>query len=92
MVTTENWPYAHYKAPNYRALISSGGELDSNDEYRDIYYLTLCNSEFEEIYQERFTELTEAVRAINAKYGPWDLTLLETEGQGSGGGCDTCAK
>lgn len=88
VVTLENWTTSRFKQGEMLSFISSGGDLDSEGNVREVFYLVISNLDYQEISEQSFNTLSEAIEAINSKFFHWEFTSLA---QKSGSGCDTCA-
>lgn len=97
-----NWTSSQYYNAPLRAFISLGGRPDGLPNHSHlpqsarpyqvefIYIVTLANEDFQEIYQEVFPDLNNAINALNQKYGHWALlTLGQTPKDGDG--CESCS-
>jgi len=85
-IDLNNWNYCHYETSRLRAFISQGGIPGTReDEVQQIYFLTVSDPDFKEIYQEEFFQLQEAVTILNSRYKHWkfiDRAVQE--------GCSSC--
>ena len=90
-----NWTFCQYTHKECRALIHSGGELDVNGQYCDLYYVNVLKNDAEdgtsiqELQQSIFSTLHEALEYINNKFHHWkfDNQLAEKKDLG---GCGSC--
>lgn len=89
IITADNWTFSSYKSSDLQAFIHLGAEpsIEENQEPTVIYLITVLKNLEEEIFQLEFSELTDAIMAINERYGHWDY--LERS-QASSGGCGSC--
>jgi hypothetical protein len=89
-ISSLNWNTRHYYSDNLIAFISLGAEPAENEIGPQInYYVTLSNTDYEDIYQSVHADLEDAVASLNAKYGDWQLKNLENNQSDSS--CSTCA-
>ena len=88
MVTKDNWNYLHYQNAHSKMFISLGGKLEQDENYTELYFVTVSDLEYKEKFQEEFLNLQDAIFYINDKYAHFDE--LDTRISGSGSGCDTC--
>ena len=87
MITVNNWSYTRYEAENFVASISYGGEISSNNEYIEIYFVNKFINE-ELIFQSKEDTLDHALKELNQKYGHWKFVDLAKKEKSSG--CSTC--
>lgn len=87
-ITIENWSYARYQGPQTLSMINMGAAPTPCGGAQILYYLTLTDLDYKEIYQQEFTELEQALSAINKKYSHWPLLLEGAPRQGDG--CSSC--
>lgn len=86
-VNVENWSYCRYQNGSFMALISFGADPESIAEDRLEYYVTVLENEEKEVFQQKFSSLTDACLFINETYSDWafeDQTVKKS-------GCSTCA-
>lgn len=88
-IDTENWTYRRYKGPDSFAFISMGAEPRENQEPEILYFVTLTNFDYEEIFQRPFRSLDLALSYLNKTYSKW--SLVEAGGKTDGDGCSSCA-
>lgn len=89
VIDEESWGTSRFLNENFQVFISLAGAPDANGETQLSYCLTLADLEFNEIMQKPFSELQQALDAINSTYGQWKLSKVETPK--SGDGCSSCA-
>jgi hypothetical protein len=87
-ITQENWNRTRYKSSNLLALISFGAEPLQNGEIQDLYSVLVTNEDYEEVSEQVFKSLEEAISSINLRFASWELVDLA---QKSDSGCDSCA-
>jgi hypothetical protein len=87
-ITNQNWTTARFKQGEMLAFISSGGDLSSTGNVVDVFYLVVSNLDYQEVSEQSFSTLNEALDAINNKFFHWELISLA---QNTGSGCDSCA-
>lgn len=90
-ITADNWTFSHFSSADLQAFIHLGAEPGSeNPESINIMYLVTVlkdpEGRIEELFQWEFSELHEAITAINKKYGDWELG----DRSQSSGGCGSC--
>lgn len=86
-VNTENWTYCRYEKENFLAQITFGADPESISEDRLEYYVTVLQDELHEVFQKKFTTLTEACLYLNTNYQDWGFANQTGEKTG----CSTCA-
>ena len=70
-----------------KAKICIGGDL-VNDQYLELYYVSLIDAENQELSQSAHKSLDEALRTINGHHQGWDF--IDETIKPSGSGCSTC--
>lgn len=89
LITEENWPYSRLKNDNYQAFISFGAIPDpQQDQVKYIYSVTVTDSDFQELLQKNFSDMSGALECINKTYGHWQYQLASEKP--SGDGCSSC--
>lgn len=86
-VNTDNWSYCRFENGSYMAFISFGASPESLGSDELEYYVTVLESEENEIFQKRFTSVAEACLYLNQNYQDWNF-LDQTATKS---GCSTCA-
>ena len=86
MIDNQNWGFSSYKCGNLEAFLSMGAS-PTNDSIEFEYFLNKTK-ESEVIFQEKFTNLEEAIEAINSGYNHWKFNDKEKELAKAG--CSTC--
>jgi hypothetical protein len=86
-VNTENWTYCRYQKDSFLAMITFGADPESLAENRLEYYVTVLENEEREVFQEKFSNLTDACLFLNETYGDWGLE----DQTATKSGCSTCA-
>ena len=90
-VNSQNWGTCGYKTPRLQALITMGGRPSNGPSgYTLSYYITLLNADFQEIFQQEFKGLGEALKVLNTRYGRWEFFDREKEKKSGASGCDSC--
>ena len=86
MFSSENWTHARYtNGSEQMAMIALGAEADGSL----LYFLGVYGPEGEEIYQEEYPTLDQALAAGNRKFhGKWPFKDLTKTGKT--GGCASC--
>ena len=88
LLTTDNWKKMEFRNGSLRSILSFGMSPDFQDEYIH----TVCDEDYQEIYEAIFTSLDEALVFMNDRYRSWALLLrggqVATE---EASGCSTCA-
>lgn len=84
-ISSENWTHTRYKNNSLMAFISIGGDEAGNISYFNV----LLDEAHTEHFQEEFSDLELACKAINAKYsGLWEYEdQVKPKAEG---GCATC--
>ncbi len=90
-VGQENWTHTGYKSIDLQALITIGAKPGEDTSAEPIiqYFVTLLDLDLNEVFQQGFNELEEALEFINERYGHWDFADREKSSKTSG--CDSCA-
>jgi len=90
MINNENWTFCHFKSEHSLAFLSIGGDAptEGTNEASLLYFLTVTDHEYVEIFQESYADISLALTDLNKKYSHWELINAEDK---SGGGCDSCA-
>lgn len=81
----KNWNYSYYNSEHFKALISIVGEEDNGDFILK-YCPTVLDEEEQEVFQEDFLALGDAIDFINKRYGHWSF-MDPTQKDG----CSSCA-
>ncbi len=88
-VTCDNWTHCGYKSLQLQALITIGAHpTQGTAEPALVYYLTLLDTDFKEVFQQEFSTLEQAISSLNDRYGHWEFTDREKSTEGSG--CGSC--
>ena len=88
LVTEENWTHCGYISTKAQALITMGSEPS---QCQIIYYLTLLDNDYKELFQQEFASLAEAVSVLNDRYCHWQFVDREQENvREDGDGCGSC--
>lgn len=86
-----NWNYCYYSTGPLKSMMSQGMDYASaavtEESLPALYWVTVLRDETREIFQAEFSQLADAIKFINEKYGHWDFTDT-TEDKG---GCGSCA-
>jgi hypothetical protein len=90
MINNRNWSHTHFKSEHSLAFLSIGGDtaLEDNSAPEILYFLTVTDHEYVEIYQECYEDISLAIADLNKKYSHWELIDAENK---SGSGCGSCA-
>ena len=86
-INTENWSYCRYEQAPFMALVTFGADPESVAQDSLEYYVTVLEGEEKEVFQEKFSKLSDACMFLNANYGDWKFenqTITKS-------GCGTCA-
>ena len=89
MIERQDWSTSYYSRGPLRALITLGAQ-PAGQEIEELYYLTVAkifDERWDDVLQEPFENLDEALSEISKRYGHWQLSGL---GKKAGGGCDSC--
>lgn len=89
-ITADNWTFMAYQSKNLSAILSLGATPGENGQADLLYYMTVMDEDGNDLYQEDFTDLPQAILKINTKYSHWSLVDRQ-ENNSSGGGCGDCA-
>lgn len=92
-----NWTTSFLKSQDLKAFLSLaaepvfGDELEKNEivKVETLYALTLTNKDGEELYQESYLSLEEALKELNARYSDWQLVEM-AKTHNDGDGCSSC--
>ncbi|MBT4791303.1 MAG: hypothetical protein HON90_07015 [Halobacteriovoraceae bacterium] len=88
MFTTNNWNHCQYINQDHRAVISIGAN-DNLDNFQLLYFVTVLDSENNEMFQQELHDLDAACNLINNKYSEfWEFKNLSVAEETSG--CSTC--
>ena len=87
MITQENWTHCNYKAGDYSASLSTGGELNQENEYLELFFVNKYHGE-DLLHQEAFHSIDSALNAINTNFDHWDFEDKKIVENSSG--CSTC--
>lgn len=72
-ITSDNWTFVHFSLNSNKAFVTIGGNLnDKSQDFELIYFVTVTNSDFEEIFQKTFATLEQAILFANANYSHWE--------------------
>lgn len=92
-----NWMTSYFKNADLKAFIALSAEpIFKEDDPSEIatvetlYSLTLTNKDGEELYQESFIHLEEAIDELHSRYGQWQLVEM-AKTLNDGDGCSSCA-
>ncbi|MCK6595609.1 MAG: hypothetical protein L6Q33_10440 [Bacteriovoracaceae bacterium] len=87
-----NWMTSYYKNQNLKAFISLVADLHpSNPELVVTHYgLTMTNTDGEELFQELFLDIDQALNELNERYDDWKLIEM-AKTLSDGDGCSSCA-
>jgi hypothetical protein len=89
-VNTENWSFGGYKNSKLKAFISFGADfLLETQKQHEIFFLTVTDNNFKEVFQQDHSSLNEAIEALNSRYAHWDWDNRRLSSDD--GGCGTCA-
>ena len=87
-ITPSNWNLARFSESDTLAFISLGAKPGKSDQIDYVYSLIVANSDYQEMSEQCFDSLEEAIKAINTRFSHWKLTIL---GEKAKGGCGDCA-
>jgi len=86
-VNIENWSYCRFEQNSFMAFITFGADPESVELDQLEYYVTVLESEEKEVFQQKFTKLSDACLYLNANYGDWNFSNQTV----TKSGCGTCA-
>ena len=86
LITKENWDFSGYKTKDLQVFITFGADPSNIEEC--LYFVTLMNEDFQEIFQKEFRSIDEAINFINKKYSEWEW--LDRSGSDAEG-CGSCS-
>jgi hypothetical protein len=87
MFNDDNWSFSCFKSSTLQVIITLGGSPIENDDICIEYYVTVLNEDQQEVYQQNFNNIKNAILFANEKYGTWEFTKI---GLDDTGGCGTC--
>jgi hypothetical protein len=87
-INQENWTTSRFNEGELLAFISFGAKLNENLLVEDVYSVIVSNMDYQELSEQCFQSLNEAVESINNRFSHWKLTSLVKKDEG---GCSTCA-
>ena len=91
-ITEENWTTTRYAEGDLFAFVAMGAKPSETNDKSDncdlIYSVIVTNKDYEEISDQMFDSLPEALISINNRFGHWSFTSLASKNEG---GCSTCA-
>ena len=85
-INYDNWTFVHYKTNDMKSFISVGANPKSLEIQ---YFLTVTDTENQEIFQSSHDQLEDAISAINGNYGHWDI--FDAENPPEANGCTDCS-
>jgi hypothetical protein len=89
-INQENWNYSFFKQNQHKAFISFCAQpIENTEEISVQYAITVTDSDDNEIFQQNYHELKDAVEQINERYQNWDFFNLAERSDGDG--CGTCS-
>ncbi len=90
MINDKNWSHCHFKSEHSLAFLSIGGDTTANIELeaKILYFLTVTDHEYIEIFQESYEDVQLALNELNKRYGHWDMIDGESTSDDS---CSSCA-
>ena len=88
-INSDNWTYCHYSSAQNRALITFGSKPELIDTAFE-YYVTVLNTDNDEVFQKEFSQLEMACRYINKRYNNIWKFVDSTRPTVNESGCSTC--
>lgn len=89
-MTQENWNYSYFKQNQNKAFISFCAQPIENTKEIAIHYaITVTDSDDNEIFQQNYLNLNDAISQINQRYQEWDYFNLSE--RSDAGGCGSCS-
>ena len=86
-INERNWRTTRFSQNDLLAFIALGA-VPAENETKIVYTVNVTNSDYEEISEQIFENLDQAIESINQRFAQWELNSLA---QKSEGGCDSCA-
>jgi len=87
MITQENWTHCNYKVGDYSVSLSTGGDINKENEYLELFFVNKYYGE-DLLHQEAFYSLNSALNSINTNFEHWDFEdkgIVENSS-----GCSSC--
>lgn len=91
-----NWNYSYYRKGEHKAFICLCGEpientqkMTPSNEAIIQYAITVTDMDDNELFQQNYLELDDAIEVLNERYKIWEFFDLSQRSDGSG--CDTCS-
>lgn len=89
-MTQQNWSYSFFKHEQNKAFISFCAQpADNTEEVTVLYAITVVDGDDNEIFQQSYVMLSEALNQINQRYKQWDYYNLSERSDSNG--CATCS-
>lgn len=86
-ITSDNWTHLLHKNGDLLAFISLCASPGKAQEVITEYAITLCNQDFQELFQELYPDLNLALKNLHERYGHWPIV---SRGSNTSGGCSDC--
>lgn len=80
LITKENWSFSGRKTKNLQVFITFGASPENINEC--LYFVTLMDPEFQELFQQEFNNLEDAISFMNHKYEKWEFVDRSTSSEG----------
>lgn len=87
-INENNWRTGRLTEGELQAFISFGAEpLATNEEIQEVYSVIVSNKDYQEISEQIFFDLNDALISINERFAHWELNDLKVKKEGSCGDC-----
>ena len=92
-ITADNWTFTAYQAQDLTVILSFGASPALNDSKspQELYFMTVMDKDGQDLYQEEFHDISEALVRVNLKYGHWEFQDRQVGSAADDGSCGTCA-
>lgn len=85
-INLENWTNSRFISGDYQVGIFLGADPESLAHNCYVYSVSVIKNEHDEIFEQSFSSLSEAISFVNNRYTDWtflDQSLPKAEGCGS---------
>ena len=88
-INENNWRTGRLTEGELQAFISFGAEpLNDDSGIKEVYSVIVSNKDYQEISEQIFFNLNDAINSINERFIHWELSDLSAKKEG---GCGDCA-